>query len=105
MTKDEQQDALRAAYPALGLTFGYIGNIGGPSAKAGYDQRHFYVFTRVKAASGQASEGVPVFAVPADTVGLYRGEIVWDRPDVRAGLDRLAAMVAKGERTMWAEGE
>lgn len=97
--------ALLADYADLQISFGYIGNIGGPSMKAGHDQRRFYVFTRVKSATGQASEGVPVFAVPHDHVGLWREKIEYDTPAVRAGLDRLRALVASGERRMWRDGE
>lgn len=101
----EAQAALVAAYPGLRLSFGYIGNIGGPSLKAGHDQRHFYVFTKVKSESGRASEGVPVFAVPHAHVGLWVEPITWDTPAVRKGLDRLQALVDTGQRSVWREGE
>lgn len=91
-------EALARDYADLRVSFGYIGGVHcGPVR----DDRRFYVFTRVKSASGQASEGVPVFAVPRDHVGVWREPVVYDTPAVRAGLDRLRAMVASGERTLW----
>jgi len=105
-TPTPETAALLADYADLKLSFGYIGNIGpGPSMKAGYDNRVFYVFTQVQAESRKASEGVRLFGVPHDHVGLWSEPVVYDTPAVRAGLDRLRALVASGERRLWKDGE
>ncbi len=101
-TPTPETAALLADYPDLKLSFGYIGNIGGAPVR---DDRRFYVFTQVRSEDGRSSQGVPAMDIPAGTVGVYNGPVIYDTPAVRQGLDRLRAKVETRALRMWREGE
>lgn len=86
--------ALKIEYADLGVSTGYIGDVGVHG-----DTRSFRVFTKLATRPGAdcCDISVPIFDVPRDHRGVWRGKIVYDTPEVRAKLDRIRERFRRGE--------
>lgn len=100
MMADTKQ--LIADYADLGVTCGYIGNL-----ESWGDQRTFKVFTKLSTKPGASAcdVSIPVFTPPAEHrrfepgsgVGWWKGDVIFDTPEVREQLDAIRARLERGE--------
>lgn len=89
-------------YADLGVTCGYIGNL-----ERWGDQRRFMVFTKLstKPNADACNVDITVFTPPAghrrfepgSGVGWWKGEVIYDTPEVRAKLDVIRERLQRGE--------
>jgi hypothetical protein len=87
---------LIADYADLGVSCGYIGNVGIGIG----DDRRFYVFTRLKHAVETQQTRYQSLSVHVQEVRDEKKkviEVVFDTPAVRQQLDALRARLLKGE--------
>jgi hypothetical protein len=95
-------DQLIADYADLGVTCGYVGNL-----EPWGDQRTFKVFTKLatKPNASACDVSIQVFVPPQEHrrfepgsgVGWWKGDVVFDTPDVRDRLDAIRARLERGE--------